>query len=354
MRGGRKLSELNADHYMNCDIIGYEGVDISDRCVHCGLVSLVFVCYYSIITSILRPTLILCRTFCDRRILLHVFFVVLVLFAGSSPNVDTHRFKCYCQKIRDTILSGSSMESMITQNDLTLASVGLCDSGLLETVYNYLDYPYECMIGSVFLLYCDSCARCYIGSSIFCPRCSEDGKPVRLMKSCQATNCWANNSYFEAHKSEFMVMSDVYKVCPHTRCKADNGIRIHSVLESVLSIAFSDFFPILVDTSRSELSLHLIHCHNTEQLYWGYSYAMASILYHMGEFSLGSYICNGLKEVPSMHKDGFVFNPDFKSYFEPHQVELQYRKGRPQNDTENNTTEASDQQYLDKDDTIRN
>ena len=353
MRGGRKLSELNADHYMNCDIIGYEGVDISDRCVHCGLVSLVFVCYYSIITSILRPTLILCRTFCDRRILLHVFFVVLVLFAGSSPNVDTHRFKCYCQKIRDTILSGSSMESMITQNDLTLASVGLCDSGLLETVYNYLDYPYECMIGSVFLLYCDSCARCYIGSSIFCPRCSEDGKPVRLMKSCQATNCWANNSYFEAHKSEFMVMSDVYKVCPHTRCKADNGIRIHSVLESVLSIAFSDFFPILVDTSRSELSLHLIHCHNTEQLYWGYSYAMASILYHMGEFSLGSYICNGLKEVPSMHKDGFVFNPDFKSYFEPHQVELQYRKGRPQNDTENNTTEASDQQYLDKDDTIR-
>ena len=110
---------------MNCDIIGYEGVDISDRCVHCGLVSLVFVCYYSIITSILRPTLILCRTFCDRRILLHVFFVVLVLFAGSSPNVDTHRFKCYCQRIRDTILSGSSMESMITQNDLTLASVGL-------------------------------------------------------------------------------------------------------------------------------------------------------------------------------------------------------------------------------------
>ena len=282
---------------------------------------------------------------------------VCVLFSsyvGKVIRTDSYKFKGYCQKIRSAILQGTSEDAFFKQHSLSEVSNGVIDSLSLKGVYNYLDYPYEYMVGSVFLLYCDGCARCYIGSSIFCPRCSKDGSPVRLMKSCQVKSCWANNKYYEEHKAEFTVQGDIYKVCPHTRCKAEDGIRIHSVLECVLSIVFSEFFPILVDTSRTELSLHLAHCCNTKQLYWGYSYAMASILYHMGEFSMGSMIQFGLDTVPSLQKKEFTFNPDFASYFEPYQDELKYRQCEPEIVPQNQTSDTPDLQFVDKDDTIRN
>lgn len=282
----------------------------------------------------------------------HVF-VLLSSYVGKRLFTNTRRFKGYCQKIYESVLKGWPQRELLDQHTLSLWSYNITDTSLKEA-YDYLDYPYEHMVGSVFLLHCDGCERCYIGSSIFCPRCSKDGDPVRLMRSCQAKKCWANNKYYEEHKAEFTVLGDIYNVCPHTRCKADDGIRIHSVLECVLSIAFSEYFPILVDTSRTELSLHLNHCRNTEQLYWGYSYAMASILYHMGEFSLGSIIHEGLKTIPSVHKNGFTFNPDFESYFEPYEYELKYRRCEPEIITRNQENDAPDLQYVDKDDTIRN
>ncbi|KAK8795451.1 hypothetical protein WA588_004291, partial [Blastocystis sp. NMH] len=283
-------------------------------------------------------------------------YVLRMVNATPRKEIDTdsYKFKGYCQKIQKAILNGMSKDVFFEQHYLSEVSNRVKDTGFLKDVYNYLDYPYECMVGSVFLLYCDGCARCYIGSSIFCPRCSKDGNPVRLMKSCQAKSCWANSKYYEEHKAEFTVRNDIYKVCLHTRCKAVDGIRIHSVLECVLSIVFSEFFPILVDTSRTELSLHLAHCRNTKQLYWAYSYAMASILYHMGEFPMGSMIQYGLDTVPSLQKEGFTFNPDFASYFEPYQDELKYRQCVPEIVTQSQTSGTPDLQFVDKDDTIRN
>ena len=95
--------------------------------------------------------------------------------------------------------------------------------------------------GSLYIALCDRCNNYSAGAFVFCPYCSKDGNPVRLLHGCKHLNCWCNDAFFQENCSSFLVKNHIGDICCHKECTPYHGYPFVSPLECIVMLCISNY-----------------------------------------------------------------------------------------------------------------
>ena len=173
--------------------------------------------------------------------------------------------------------------------------------------------------GSLYIALCDRCNNYSAGAFVFCPYCSKDGNPVRLLHGCKHLNCWCNDAFFQENCSSFLVKNHIGDICCHKECTPYHGYPFVSPLECIVMLCISNYRTRLQNCRRSDLLFNALHCKHTGQINYAVSLNAASLLGYMGEFAIADRILEVFKEIVPVERMTNPLGSVFSEYFIKHQ-----------------------------------
>lgn len=118
---------------------------------------------------------------------------------------------------------------------------------------------------------CPTCGAHSVAPYVFCQNCydGESKTVTRLIISCQALKCPANNNYFEKLCTEGGVENVIHATCTHSRSSTNGeSYLLDTVVGMLGDLLINDDERLLKNTSLTDIMLQLDYLRKTE---WGSS-----------------------------------------------------------------------------------
>lgn len=221
-----------------------------------------------------------------------------------------------------SLFGSTSLNTMDKSGGYDSLKEGKIVSSTYSALRDEILKTFQKVLGKIFLSRCPNCRIDSIGRFVFCPYCSKDGEPHRLLAHCDALTCWGNDNYFSNYKSKFLVSHDINFVCCHVNPSPVDGTVIRTAFACVVS-SYLMFHDCLIDTTRQEIMLHNVHCERTLQLHYQMCLNMATIMQGFGELPIAKQIQDHLSWVATT-REGGLFGEVLEDFISSHSGSISF------------------------------